>query len=58
MKKKLDKIKQGKTIMTCHDENCPKCNFPETLIVRSVYTMKPLRIKCSNYRKCDWEQNI
>lgn len=51
MKKK--EIKQGNTIKTCRDENCPKCGYPETLVIREEKTMKPLRIICSS-KKCDY----
>lgn len=51
MKKK--KIKQGKTITTCHDEDCPKCGFPETLDVRDSKTMEIKRRICS--KRCGWE---
>jgi len=44
-------IKVGKEIRTCHDEDCPQCGFPETIIIRNARTMKPLRIICSKRRK-------
>lgn len=46
-------IKQGKTILTCHDENCPSCGFPETLDVRDSETMEIKRRICS--KRCGWE---
>lgn len=46
-------IKQGNTIKTCRDENCPKCDYPETIVIREEKTMKPLRIICGS-RKCDY----
>lgn len=42
---------------TYHDEDCPKCGFPETVIVREEKTMKPLYIECS-LRKCDWAKKM
>lgn len=47
------KIKSGKTILTCHDEDCPKCGFPETLDVRDAKTMEIIRRICS--KRCGWE---
>lgn len=46
-----------KIIRTYHDENCPKCDFPETVIVREKETMKPLYIECSS-KKCDWAKKM
>lgn len=47
-------------IRTCHDENCPKCGFPETIIVRNAKTMKPLWIECSTRmtRGCSWQKEL
>lgn len=49
----------------CHDEDCPKCGFPETIIVAEVEiikgnqikSMKPLWIECSSH-KCNWGEKI
>jgi hypothetical protein len=49
-------IKVGKEIRTCHDEDCPQCGFPETIIIRNARTMKPLRIICS--KGCGWWKKI
>jgi hypothetical protein len=46
-----------KIIRTCHDEDCPKCGFPETIIVRLAETMKPIWIECSK-RSCDWGRKL
>jgi ribosomal protein L37E len=51
MKKKI--IKQGKTIRTCHDEDCPKCGFPETIDIRNAKTFEIIRRVCS--KNCGWE---
>lgn len=50
-------IVNPRIIRTCHDEDCPKCGFPETIIVREEATMNPLWIECSD-RKCDWGKKI
>jgi hypothetical protein len=42
------------TVRTVHDEDCPQCGFPETIIVREAKTMKPLYALCSS-GKCDWK---
>ena len=49
-----------KFIRTCHDEDCPKCGFPETIIVRNAKTMKPLWIECSARisNGCSWQQTF
>lgn len=47
-----------KTILTCRDVNCPKCGFPETVVVRDAKTMEPLAIKCSSHSGCTWEKKI
>lgn len=47
------KINQGKPLMTCHDEDCPKCGFPETIDVRNPNTMAIIRRICS--KRCGWE---
>ena len=39
-----------------HDESCPKCGFPETIICRDI-DMKPLFIYCSK-KDCDWMRKI
>ena len=49
-KKKV--MKQGEPILTCHDEDCPKCGFPETIDVRNSETMKIMRRICS--KRCGW----
>ena len=47
-------------IKTCHDEDCPRCEFPETIIVRDAKTMKPYWIECSaRYSKgCAWQKEL
>mgnify|MGYP001569850299 CR=1 FL=1 len=49
----MREIKQGKTIMTYHDEDCPRCGFPETIDVRDSKTMEIKRRICS--KRCGWE---
>ena len=44
-------------IRTCHDENCPKCNFPETIIIRIADSMRPIWEECGNIG-CDWGRKI
>ena len=50
----------SKTIRTVHDEDCPKCGWPETIIIRELPTMKPLEIECAKKRKgeCDWSKKL
>lgn len=43
-------------IKTCHDADCPKCGFPETIIVRDAESMKPIKEVCS--AKCGWSRKI
>lgn len=38
-----------------HDEDCPKCGFPETSIVRDGKTHNPLVGYCS---KCGWSKKL
>ena len=45
-------IKQGKPLLTVHDEDCPRCHFPETVDVRNPDTMEIMRRICSN--RCGW----
>lgn len=55
--KEFDK-NNNEIIRTYHDEDCPKCGFPETIIVRNAKTMKPIWIECSQkkYGKCEWKK--
>ena len=52
----MKEIKTRKVVRTCHDEDCPKCGFPETIIIRDAKTMKPLMIECS--KKCGWSKPL
>ena len=55
---KMKNIKlRNKVVRTCHDADCPKCGFPETIIIREEDTMKPLWEECSD-RSCDWGRKI
>jgi hypothetical protein len=45
-----------KEIRTVHDADCPKCGFPETIIIRQEGTMMPLREECS--KGCGWKRKI
>lgn len=38
----------------CHDEDCPKCGFPETVLVCEGEKMKPIRWECSANPPCGW----
>jgi len=53
---KKDEI-MPRIVRTCHDEDCPKCGFPETIIVRNAKTFRPLWIECSK-RDCSWGKKI
>lgn len=46
----------GAVIITAHDEDCPSCGFPETLIILDAKTMRPLMAKCS--KRCGWEKDL
>lgn len=46
-----EKPKRGESWF-CHDENCPKCGYPETLTV--VKGKAFVRRICSR-RGCDWQ---
>ena len=46
-----------KIVKTYQDENCPKCDFPETVIIREAETMKPLIMECSS-QKCNWARKL
>jgi hypothetical protein len=54
------KKNQPEIIRTCHDEDCPKCGWPETIIIRDQATMKPIEIECALKRKgrCDWSKKL
>ncbi len=58
MKNKQSKkeIAQIKTIRTYHDDDCPNCGFPETIMIRREDTMEIIREECS--KKCGWYRNI
>ena len=43
-------------IRTYHDEDCPKCGFPETIDLRDQETMKLVGRECS--KGCGWKINI
>lgn len=51
-------LKKEKTVRTYSDKDCPKCGFPETVIVRDGETMKSLSVECSNSKKCDWNKKL
>jgi hypothetical protein len=57
MGKILEKPEPG-TIWTPHDEDCPKCGFPETITIRDEKTMKPLAFKCSKRKGCDFYRKL
>ncbi len=44
-------------LKTYHDENCPVCGFPETVITREKKTMKPTLAECSS-NKCSWARKL
>ena len=44
-------------IKTFHDADCPKCGFPETIIVRDQQTMEALWEECSK-KTCNWGRKI
>jgi len=62
MSKKVDleTLRKQKFIRTCHDEDCPRCGFPETIIVRNAKTFKPIWIECSvrTTEGCPWQKVI
>ncbi len=39
-------------IRTCHDEDCPRCQFPETIDVRDAKTFEIIYRECS--KGCGW----
>lgn len=45
------------TITHCHDGDCPKCGYPETLYIRNKETGDILEEKCSS-KKCDWSKKF
>ena len=52
---KFNEEKYGcKVLIHVHDEDCPKCGFPETVIVRNIKTFKPIKAYCS--KECGWER--
>jgi len=53
-----DTEKQKLFIRTYHDENCPKCDFPETTIVRDSKTMRPIAAECGNKPSCGWSKKL
>ena len=60
VKKTIEKAFTSKFIRTCHDEDCPKCGFPETIVIRNSKTFKPISIECTlRVRgKCDWHKRL
>lgn len=38
-----------------HDEDCPKCEFPETLIVRETKGHTPMTAYCTH---CGWTKKL
>lgn len=41
---------------TVHDADCPKCKFPETVIIREKATMKAIAEECS--KGCGWSRSF
>jgi len=48
--------KQERVVRTYHDEDCPRCGFPETIDVRNAVTMEIVRRECS--KRCGWEKTF
>lgn len=50
-------IKEGELIRSYHDEDCPLCGFPETVITSRLVggTLQPISIECS--KKCGFKKN-
>lgn len=48
---KVAKVIKG-AIRTCHDEDCPRCGFPETIDVRNAKNMAIIFRECSV--ACGW----
>jgi len=46
------------TIRTIQDKDCPKCGFPETVVVRNFPSMEPIAEMCSSHTGCDWARKI
>jgi predicted RNA-binding Zn-ribbon protein involved in translation (DUF1610 family) len=44
-------MKNIKIMQTVSDQDCPKCGFPEIVILRNEKTMEPLGERCSK-RDC------
>ena len=54
---KYTKEKYGYQVLThVHDEDCPKCGFPETIIVREMKSHKPIAAYCS--KECGWSKKF
>lgn len=50
---KFNEEKYGRKVMThVHDGDCPKCGFPETVMVRDAKTMDLIAEYCSE--ECGW----
>lgn len=45
-----------KTKRFYHDEHCPRCQYPETILVEAEATHTPLYFMCGN--RCGWDQQI
>lgn len=47
----------GKIMSHVHDGDCPRCGFPETVMVRDAATGELLREYCSK-RTCWWSRRV
>ena len=59
LKAKIERRKKISKVMhrTVSDQDCPKCDFPEIILVRDKKTMRPLWVECSDV-DCDWGKKI
>ena len=54
---KFNEEKYGCRVIThVHDEDCPKCGFPETIIVRRADNGQPIEAYCS--KECGWRKEL
>ena len=43
----------GAVMRTVRDEDCPSCEYPETVAIRAAINGRPIRYECAN-RACYW----
>lgn len=53
----MAKIKKNETVRLCKDQDCPKCGFPETVLVCVGPELTPKQFECSS-RDCNWMKKI